>query len=42
MRETDESHLEERTDFSDAFDTIYIGCERFPQQQIVLPTTSDF
>ena len=41
-RETDESRLEERTDFSDAFDTLYIGCERFPQQSTVLPTTSDF
>ena len=41
-RETDESRLEERTDFSDAFDTLYIGCERFPQQSSVLPTTSDF
>lgn len=41
-RETEESRLEERTDFSDAFDTLYIGCERFPQDNVVLPTTSDF
>ena len=40
--ETDESKLEERTDFSDAFDTLYIGCERFPQDATVLPVTSDF
>lgn len=41
-RETDESLLEERTDFSDAFDTLYIGCERFPQQDTMPATTSDF
>ena len=33
--------LEERTDFSDAFDTLYIGCQRFPQETVVLPVTSD-
>lgn len=40
--ETEESRLENRTDFSDAFDTLYIGCERFPQQTILLPITSDW
>ncbi len=40
--ETEESKLEERTDFSDAFDTLYIGCERFPQQAVSLAVTSDW
>jgi hypothetical protein len=40
--ETEESKLEERTDFSDAFDTLYIGCERFLQETVGLPVTSDF
>jgi hypothetical protein len=40
--ETEESKLEERTDFSDAFDTLYIGCERFPQETVLLPITSDW
>lgn len=40
--ETEESKLEERTDFSDAFDTLYIGCERFPQDSVLLPVTSDW
>ena len=26
--------LEHRTDGSDAFDTLYIGCEKFPQADI--------
>lgn len=29
--ETEENRLELRTDGTDAFDTLYIGCERFPQ-----------
>ena len=29
--ETDEDRLENRTDFSDAFDTVCIGAEKFPQ-----------
>lgn len=29
--ETEENLLEHRTDGTDAFDTLYIGCERFPQ-----------
>lgn len=40
--ETEESKLEDRTDFSDAFDTLYIGCERFPQQPVQFVVTSDF
>lgn len=31
LAETEEDRLENRTDGSDAFDTLYIGCERFPQ-----------
>lgn len=40
--ETEESRLEERTDFSDAFDTLYIGAEKFPQGRMPLVVTSDF
>lgn len=40
--ETLESPLEERTDFSDAFDTVYIGAERFPQSGPAYAFTSDF
>ncbi len=32
LAETEEDRLEARTDGSDAWDTLYIGCERFPQQ----------
>lgn len=42
LRETEESPLEERTDFSDAFDTLCIGCERFPQGTLLPGVTSDF
>ncbi len=31
FKETEENRLELRTDGTDAFDTLYIGCERFPQ-----------
>lgn len=31
LKESEESPLELRTDGTDAFDTLYIGCERFPQ-----------
>ena len=31
LAETEEDKLESRTDGSDAFDTLAIGCERFPQ-----------
>ena len=40
LAETEEDKLEGRTDGSDAFDTLYIGCERFPQHQTLLVTTS--
>lgn len=33
LAETEENLLEHRTDGSDAFDTLFIGCEKFPQQQ---------
>lgn len=42
LAETEEDKLEARTDGSDAFDTLFIGCERFPQQALVLRVTSDF
>lgn len=30
LAETEEDLLEHRTDGTDAFDTLYIGCEKFP------------
>lgn len=42
LAETEEDRLEARTDGSDAWDTLYIGCERFPQVSIILPTTSNW
>ncbi len=42
LAESDEDKLESRTDGSDAFDTVAIGCERFPQQTISLSVTSSF
>ena len=30
LEETEENHLEHRTDGTDAFDTLFIGCEKFP------------
>ena len=35
LAESKEDHLEHRTDGSDAFDTLYIGCEKFPVHDIV-------
>lgn len=32
LKETEENRLELRTDGTDAFDTLYIGCELFPQE----------
>lgn len=32
LDETEEDLLQHRTDGTDAFDTLYIGCERMPQQ----------
>jgi hypothetical protein len=34
LAETEEDLLEHRTDGTDAFDTLYIGCEKFPQENI--------
>ena len=34
LDETEENLLEHRTDGTDAFDTLYIGCEKFPQSAI--------
>lgn len=31
LAESEENLLEHRTDGTDAFDTVYIGCEKFPQ-----------
>ena len=31
LAETEEDRLEHRTDGTDAFDTLFIGCEKFPQ-----------
>ena len=41
LAETEEDRLEGRTDGSDAFDTLYIGCVKFPQTSYVLRTTSN-
>jgi len=35
LAESEEDLLEHRTDGSDAFDTLYIGCEKFPVHDIV-------
>ena len=42
LAETEEDKLEGRTDGSDAFDTLYIGCERFPQRNIRVSASSAF
>ena len=34
LAETEEDLLEHRTDGTDAFDTVYIGCEKFPQHDV--------
>lgn len=39
LAETEEDLLEHRTDGTDAFDTLYIGCERRPQTGIALIDT---
>ena len=31
LAESEEDLLEHRTDGTDAFDTLFIGCEKFPQ-----------
>ena len=42
LGETDEDRLENRTDGSDAFDTLCIGCENFPQSNSMISVTSAF
>ena len=32
LAETEEDLLQHRTDGTDAFDTLYIGCAKFPQR----------
>ena len=34
--ESEEDLLEHRTDGTDAFDTLYFGCEKFPQHDLYL------
>ncbi|MBO5181848.1 MAG: hypothetical protein J6B92_08180 [Paraprevotella sp.] len=41
LAETEDDRLEGRTDGSDAFDNLCIGCERFPQRLWLYPVTSD-
>lgn len=42
LAETEEDRLEARTDGSDAWDTLYIGSERFPQMSVTLPISSNW
>lgn len=42
LAETEEDRLEARTDGSDAFDTLCIGCEKFPQFSLGFFVTSSF
>ena len=40
LAESEEDLLEHRTDGTDAFDTLYIGCEKFPyRERFAFPTT---
>lgn len=34
LAESEEDLLEHRTDGTDAFDTLYIGCEKFPKHDL--------
>jgi len=38
--ESEENLLEHHTDGSDAFDTLHIGCEKFPQYESIGFSTS--
>lgn len=38
LAESEEDLIEHRTDGSEAFDTLYIGCEKFPQADTSLVT----
>ena len=40
LAESEEDLLEHRTDGSDAFDTLYIGCEKFPYREAFSLTTA--
>ena len=40
LAETEEDLLQHRTDGTDAFDTLYIGCEKFPHREIMPYTAS--
>ena len=40
LAESEEDLLEHRTDGSDAFDTLYIGCEKFPHHDYITVSTS--
>ena len=42
LGETEENKLESRTDGSDAFDTLCIGCEQYPQHNAMIAVTSSF
>ncbi len=42
LGETEENRLESRTDGSDAFDTLCVGCENFPQGSSMIFVTSSF
>ena len=43
LAESEENLLEHRTDGTDAFDTLYIGCEKFPQNVMdYVPSTGIF
>lgn len=42
LGETEENRLENRTDGSDAFDTLCIGCEQHPQYNAMIAVTSSF
>ena len=40
LAETEEDLLQHRTDGTVAFDTLYIGCEKFPYREIMPYTSS--
>ena len=42
LAESDDDLLQHRTDGSDAFDTLCIGCEKFPHQTHTPTVTSSF
>lgn len=42
LTESEEDQLQNRTDGSDAFDTLCVGCEKFPQQTMLIGVTSSF